>query len=414
MKLDPNFKVPITKVLKIEPHPNPEVLRLEIATVYGFQVIIGKGNYKIGDKVVYLPINSILPGDIENFLFPPDAKVKLEKSRLKAAKIRGFVSQGMIAPWEDIKKLCNLDEYDLETDIQEELRVFKYYPPSRIRTQTPADPNKKPRNKPHENQYFKQYKGCVNIKWEPNAFSEENDVWISEKIHGSNFRCGWLPFTPPEAPPEPVLTKWQKLKKTVKGFFKKEVPPVPVVWPEFEFCFGSNTVQRQHKLETPTWYGKDIYMQMCEKYNLKEKLKNFPGLVVFGEIYGPTVQKGYHYGLQNDDKDLILFDIMMQSKTDTNWMSCDLASVFSKEILGVQFVPVLYKGKFNNKVVEELTKGNSAFCPEQKVREGIVIKNNDILNLNRKKIKVINPDYLMKEADGETSDVTEEDVVDDG
>ena len=83
-KTDPNFKVNLTTIREINPHPNPDVHTLCLAKVYDFDVIISKkSEYKVGDKVVYFPINSILPADIENFLFPPDSKIKLEKARVK-------------------------------------------------------------------------------------------------------------------------------------------------------------------------------------------------------------------------------------------------------------------------------------------------------------------------------------------
>src|ERR1019366_276226 len=48
------YKVPLTTILELNPHNNAE--RLELATVYGFQVIVRKGQYKVGDKVIYIPI----------------------------------------------------------------------------------------------------------------------------------------------------------------------------------------------------------------------------------------------------------------------------------------------------------------------------------------------------------------------
>lgn len=408
-KLDPNFKVCITPILNIAPHPNPVVSRLEIATVYGFEVVVGKGNYTVGQKVVYFPVNSVLPGLIENHLFAPDAKIKLTKSRIRACRIQKFVSQGMIAPWDEIQKVCNLPDFPIEQDLQEELQVVKYYPPSVILQNVAKEA--KVRNKPLTNQYFKEYNGCVNIKWEPHAFTPDNIVWISEKIHGSNWRAGYLPFTP-----SPIVgLNFGALKKikTIKNFFKSISPAVSSVWekvkhklhltPEFEFCYGSNTVQRQKKSNSPTWYGADIYAEMCHRFDLKNKLKDFPGYVLYGEIYGPDIQKGYHYGLSSGQKGLVIFDVMYQAKGNQVWLSLEEAQTFCSN-LGLNFVPVLYQGLWNKEVAESFVGGNSVFAPSQKVREGVVVKNDDLLTLNRKKIKIINPEYAMKEANDETTD----------
>lgn len=385
-KTDPNFKVPITKILDILPHPNPDVHSLVIAKVYDFDVIISnKSGYQIGDRVIYFPVNSVLAGNIENFIFPPNSLIKLEKSRVKAVRIQKFVSQGLIAKWDDIRNLLNLPEFRDETDLQEELKIVKYYPPAPMPASTPSQ--KKQRNKPLENVYFKEYNGCTNIRWEPFAFSEDDNVYITEKIHGSNWRVGYLPYEPP--------TLWQKLKHKFLYFFTGK--------DRFEFCYGSNTVQRQNKQDSPTWYKKDIYLQMVEKYDLKNKLKDWPGIVLYGEIYGPTVQKSYHYGLKNDDIDVVIFDIMEQSKDGQRWFDLDSARNFS-ELLGLKFVPVLYEGKWNKDKAISLATGNSVFCKSQKTIEGVVVKNYNLISLNRKKIKIINPDYLMKESADETTD----------
>jgi RNA ligase (TIGR02306 family) len=71
------YKVPLTQILEIKEHPNAD--RLEIAVVYGFEVVVGKGSYKTGDTVIYIPIDSILPQDLEDHLFPEGSKIKLTK-----------------------------------------------------------------------------------------------------------------------------------------------------------------------------------------------------------------------------------------------------------------------------------------------------------------------------------------------
>ena len=58
-----NFRVPISIIKEINNHPNAD--RLEVAKVYDFNVIVKKGQYKIGDTVIYVPIDSILPKNLE-------------------------------------------------------------------------------------------------------------------------------------------------------------------------------------------------------------------------------------------------------------------------------------------------------------------------------------------------------------
>ena len=60
------YKVPLTEILEVNDHPNAD--RLDVVTVYGFQVVAKKGQYQPGDKVIYIPIDSILSPELE---YPP-------------------------------------------------------------------------------------------------------------------------------------------------------------------------------------------------------------------------------------------------------------------------------------------------------------------------------------------------------
>ena len=49
----------IQEILEINEHPNADAL--ELATILGWQVVIKKDQFKVGDKVVYVGLDSILP-----------------------------------------------------------------------------------------------------------------------------------------------------------------------------------------------------------------------------------------------------------------------------------------------------------------------------------------------------------------
>jgi RNA ligase (TIGR02306 family) len=379
---DSNFKVNLTTIREINPHPNPEVHSLCIAKIYDFDVIISsKSDYKVGDSVVYFPVNSVLPSIIENFMFPADSKVKLQKSRVKAIRIQKFVSQGLIAKWKDIKELYSLKELNLETDLQDKINVTKYHPPTYATITEHLNKKKSRKTKNCNNPLFNSYNGCVNIKWLPYALKDSDEVYITEKIHGTNFRCGWLPFKPHGI--------WEKIKQ----FFRLN--------PKNEFCYGSNNVQRQRRKQSPTWYKDDVYAEAVYKYSLKDIMKEHVGYILYGEIYGPTIQKGYSYGLDATQRNLAVFDIFDSSKNE--WLTLDAVKSFCKDH-SLRYAPVLYEGKWDKDFAVSLASGNSKLCPQQKVIEGVVVKNKDITSTQRVKLKIINPDYLMKEADGETSD----------
>lgn len=367
-QIQSSFRVPVTKVREILPHPGAD--RLEIAKVFDFNVVVRKDQYKKGSTVIYVPIDSILPSELEAKIFGPNPKVKLNKSRVKQIRLRGAVSQGMLIDPSDTE-LKDLSEAD---DVSELLQISKYEPPmaSYQRNQPGV---KKERNKSYENPYFHQYGGLQNAKYYPDLFVEGQEVIYQEKIHGSNLRAAVLPR------PEPK-TKWEKLLKFL-GF-----------WSELQFCYGSNTVQRQHssKRFTKTFYGDDIYSEMCKKYDLQNKL--LPNETIYAELYGPGIQKDYDYGQK--ELQILVFDvkILAEDKKSNQWLTVDQVAEFCKQ-RGLPMVPTIYRGPHSSEEMEKATKGPS-LIGKQPIREGIVIRDpkETTSYMGKKFIKLLSEDYL--------------------
>lgn len=366
------YKVPVTKILEIKEHSN--AASLEFAVVYGFNVIVRKGEYKAGDIVIYIPIDSVLPQKLSDKLFPPDSKVKLNKNRVRQIKIRGQYSQGMIVDLEDIEEfLPSGFLYDEEQNLAEVLGIVKYEPPAASFQGTA-----KKRDKPRENPFFHKYNGVENIKWYPDLFSSEEDVVVQEKLHGSNCRAAILPYQ--------ANTLWKKIVKFC-GFA-----------PEFEYCYGSNNVQLQERRNYKGFYGTNVYGAVLEKVKAFDKMK--PNEIIYGELIGEGIQKNYHYG--HKEHHFVLFNVKVQGPEGAKWLNPKEAEFYAKE-RGFDFVPVLYEGKFDKKWLSEfLVKQPSAYYPEHKTMEGIVIKslndyNNEVLSSAKKELKLINEEYLNKD-----------------
>jgi len=374
------FKVEVTDIKDIKPHPDPETVSLEIAIVFGWQVIVRKGTYQIGEKVVYLPVDSVLNPELENKIFGENSKITLKGSRIRAIKIRKFISQGMILPLSD---LGLSDKLPLGKDVGDLIGVSKYEPPENpaLSVEQVGKNGKVKKVKKHNNPLFGEYGGLTKLNFVPHAFKPDDEfITIHEKIHGSNSRCGWLPVK---------LTFFGKIKRFF-GFGK-----------DFEFCYGSNRVQLQSQTFNG-FYKQNVYQRAFDMYGLKEALPE--GFILYYEIFGPTIQKGYHYGLKNDEIDIVVFDaIKVEKDGSKSWLNdfelrkfvADL-NLKTKKVLRLS--PVLYRGIFQSlEHVESYAVGNSVFEPSQKIREGVVVRNSIDYEYNRKAYKVISKEYLMKE-----------------
>lgn len=362
-----DYKVPYTTILSIGPHNNAE--RLEVATVYGFQVIVSKDRYKVGDPVIYIPIDSILPQWLEDRLFPADSKIKLNSHRVRQIKIRKLASQGMLIDPIDVCDKTGT-KVKLEDDLAEKLGVTKYEPPHVGFAQTQGA--RKNRNKKADHPLFHKYNGLDNIKWFPDLFKEGEMVVIQEKLHGTNARASVLPFV--------ANSLWKK----VKSFLR--------LAPAIEKCYGSNNVEISAKTSYKGFYGEDVYGSTFAKEDIFSKLKL--GESVYGEIVGPGIQKNYTYGLQ--DHQFYVFDVkILQPDGKQKWLTPDEVEVFCYE-RKLRYVPSFYRGPYNKDLAYGLTKGPSKLDPKTKVREGIVIKamnDYDVLG-NKKALKWVSEAYL--------------------
>lgn len=322
------FKVLITTIKEIIPHSNAD--RLEIAKCFDFNVVIQKGQYKVGQEVCYIPINSILPFNLEKELFGPDSKIKLHHSRVKQIKIRGFYSQGMIIDTTFItnKLECSWEEMlTIGDDVSKILGITKYEPPVPKYQQMQGQKSTK-----KENPHFKKYGGIENIKWHIERFEGE-EVVIQCKLHGSLLRAMKAPFV--------ANTLWKKIKQ----FFK--------LVPKYESVYGSNNVEISSKFNYKGYYGEDVYGRVLKKLDVFNKIKD--GECIYSELIGPGIQKGYTYG--HKEHHMVLYDVKVTQVDGTQkWLNPEEAEDFAKE-RGFDFVPILYKGMFSKEVLQECTIG---------------------------------------------------------
>lgn len=366
-----DYKVPYTVIKEVKPHAGAD--RLEVAMVYGWQVVVQKGRYQVGSPIIYIPIDSVLNQELEDRIFGKDAKIKLHNHRVRQIKIRGLASQGMVIDPEDVKDLINLDYATLEQDLAEILDIKKYEPPARGPSFTVG--KDKQRNKKTDNPLFHKYNGLNNIRWLPDYFSEGEQVVIQEKLHGSNGRISVLPYH--------ADTYWKKIKKFLK------------IAPKFVRCYGSNNVDISSTTDYKGYYGEDVFGKCFDSLKMFERIN--PGEIFYGEIIGPGIQKNYNYSVTSHR--FVVFDAkILMADGKFKWLEPEAVEKICSE-RGFEYVPVLYKGPYNKEFSYQLTKGASAYDPNTKVREGIVIKGREVYSIegNKRALKWVSEDYLSQD-----------------
>lgn len=108
----------IQKIKNIEPIEGADAI--EKATILGWQLVIRKGEFTIGDLCVYCEIDSIMP-DKPEFEF-----VRARTNRIKTVRLRGQISQGICFPLNILPEGLEIEE---DMDVTDIIGVVKYEPP---------------------------------------------------------------------------------------------------------------------------------------------------------------------------------------------------------------------------------------------------------------------------------------------
>ena len=346
---------------------------IELAVVGGWNCIAQKGVQKVGDVVIIATTDAVIPEALSDEIGVTNYLRK--GGRVRTVKLRGTYSECLIIPDKFLHGRTTLGDWGYEdgSDCMHIFGIVKYEPPVKM---VQLANGKKIRYQTNPN--FHVYYKFPNLKNVPDLFTEEDEVEITRKIHGTNARYGIVKKI--------RLSVWDSIKKFF-GFGNK--------WDEYEFVVGSHNVEKGS--DSNGFYDTNVWYDIEKKYDIKKKLwdyakdKNYSdnigdGITLYGEIYGAGIQKGYEYGLQ--EIKFVGFDI----KENGEYLDPITSRLVITNILELPYVEILHYGNWSQEIQDKYTFNN--FIPNTKVpEEGIVIKHKT--GVREKVAKVINPDYLI-------------------
>ena len=367
----------VAKINEIKPIEGAD--NIELGVIGGWNCIIKKGQYNVDDLVVVATTDAVIPVKISDAMNVTNYLRKGQ--RVRTVKLRGVYSECLIIPFQ-YANVSTKNKLVEGSDCMDILGVFKYEPPV-VQIQLASGKKVRYQNNPAFTVYYK----FPNLKNVNGMFTEEDDVEITRKLHGTNARYGIVKKL--------KLSFWDKVKK----FFG-----LADEWIDYEYVYGSHNVEKGS--DSQGFYSTDVWREVAEKYQIKEKLWEMviqyygwqpsligEGIVIYGEVYGPGIQKNYDYGLP--ELQFAAFDVTIDGE-----YSGVIGSKFAIEhMMGLKYVPLLYLGKWSQEIQDKYTFNN--FIEGTKIpHEGIVIKHHT--GERNKVAKVINPDYLIY---GEKHDV---------
>jgi len=341
-----DWKVYKSKV-EVFPHKGADKLDLVKAGIYQF--VTQKGLYKTGDDAFVIPEKSVLPDALkphwEAFLKGPD------KNRVGSIRLRNEASQGILLSMDKAKEIFpEIDTAEYGTDVSEFLGITKYEPP--------IPPQFSGQMKPLQGE--KHFFDCNHFSIYENEFKDEDDVVVSEKVHGT--QCNYQ---------YNVMTGEEQI--TSKGLLQKDI------------CIVENE--------------SNIYWQAIRSGKFKEYVEHMISISAIGDeikkvqFTGEVVpcQKGYTYGQTKPKFFVFNIAVWYVDGSFETWFPVH------EEIDSI--VPVFFIGKYKDvkDKLQEMCQGNEMVSSKElHIREGVVVRprpDRRTFSGEWLRLKIINPKY---------------------
>lgn len=261
----------VTRLKNVRKHPNAD--RLVLADVFDSTVVVGQ-NSKDGDIVIYFPTDGQLSkeyceynnlvrkkdengNNIGGFLDP-------DKRNIKAIKLRGERSDGLVMPLESLDYISKhlkdtLVVGDQITVLDGQEICKKYIPRTKVRT-TGNAPTKRQKRKANEFPLFEEHRDTEQLDYNVDNFKAGELITLTLKMHGTSGRTAFLPSAG---------------RNKIEHFIFK-------LFPRYRYVTGTRRVVLQ-QFETDGYYGDNAFRAKYHRL-LEGKLKK--GETIYYEIVG--------------------------------------------------------------------------------------------------------------------------------
>lgn len=314
--------VNVIRINEIQVHPNADAL--ELVPVWGYVCAIRKGSFKVGDLAAYIEPDYEVPLGLPEFAFLQKPGKHRATHRIAVSRLRGVYSQGL---------LISAPEGSQEGDnVMEHFGITRWEPPEEMLVKG-AFAEKGP-------EVFSPKYDLENWRKYQNVLIPNEPIFLTPKIHGTNARFLWA---------EDRMwcgsrTQW-KMRPGLATPAKVNSEAEPMITPANAWWTA---------LEQNPW--------------IETWCKANPGVILYGEVFGPGIQQGFHYGLKSGQVGFAVFDVLEKGQWVPN------ARFSEPRFEGLRFVPTLYHGPNDSKVIRDLAEEKESFNGAGHIREGVVIK----------------------------------------
>lgn len=340
--------------------------RIELAFIDGWQTIVKRGEYNVGDKTIFVEIDSILPDK-------PEFEFLKGKLRIKTMKMGGVLSQGICFPL----SLLPEGNYEVDQDVTDLMGITKYEPNVDNIDIEEKSIKINPRLNNPVFKFLFRWKFFRNIflpkkenKGFPEFISKTDETRIQNIPNILNNK-------------EIKYEVREKIDGQSGTFFLRRIPK-KFPWQKESFDFGvcSRNMRLWNEFNTSYW-------TVANKYKIKDVLmdliKDNEFVAIQGECIASNVQ-GNKYKVYSPD--LYVFNLIYPSG---KVKGVDAEGILAK--YGLKFCPLIATDFVLPDTVNELldfATGKSKLYDT--LREGFVFRNYE-KNIS---FKAVSPDFLIK------------------
>lgn len=339
---------------------------------------------RVGKNVAWIPPDSLVDTRRPEFAFLMSEAKYDENSnkggfyaRIKAKKLRGVVSYGLMVP------------YEIGSGEATEILGIKHY-------EAPLDNSGGKGNVSGEDAEapsgsFPKYDVDAFLKYGRNVFSVGEPVFVTEKIHGANARYVFTNKIDKDGVAIGTMNCGSR------NLWKKEFSSPPnLTLDELKARIGDDVkaqevfdrIVNNFKPKRSLWW-----VALESTPQLRKYCEANPGFAVYGEVYGQV--QNLKYGAKANEVWFRAFDILQPNGC---WMDAEQFLQVCKQH-DIPHVPVLHESlPFDFDKLVSLAQGNSLIPGANNIREGVVVKpvrERWDKRLGRVNLKIINPSYLQ-------------------
>ena len=383
--------------------------RVELAHVGGWTIVVGKGEFKVGDPAIYFEIDSQLP-EVEPFTnmeFLAKKHYKIKTQKMCKSLSQGLLMSAANFGWSIIRtvdgeaisiKDTNDNLYHIDDEsrfLTEKLGVTYAVPEDNVRKSGSADKYKKMAQR-HSKLFSKQpFRWLMRRNWGKKVLfvffgsaKDKKTGWPSWVSKTDEERVQNMPWILNDKNPW-IAT--EKIDGTSTTFTMRKYKKFFSTKYDFFVCSRNVVFDKPDK---KCFYETNVYTEMAEKYNMEYVLRQLldnvftdaEWVTIQGETYGAGIQKR-DYSM--DGHDFRVFNLVVSNKGRLG--SKEAADIVRSYEL--EWVPILDDHFILPDTVDELlTTATGKSVIDGKPREGIVFRYPD----GSKSFKAVSNEFLLE------------------